>query len=143
MSPLRIDAVMDFLREHNCVTGSDLSKQFTSDVFELWRTCTMSDELHLRVIGQRYLRLDKEVEGFARLSPSIMREFLTYTLIGRAEDEKYLALKGLEREEKISTISSLKRELAFNTMAECVSELLEADLILEKHVFYYRGRCGF
>ncbi len=42
----------------------------------------------LRRTGRRYMRLDSAVEGYARLSPSIRREFLTYTLVGLAGQEE-------------------------------------------------------
>ena len=51
------------------------------DILELWRDCH-APGLLLRRTGRRYLRLDSAVDGYARLSPSIRREFLTYTLVG-------------------------------------------------------------
>jgi len=52
------------------------------DVFSLWQACMRSTAIRLQTTGQRFLRLDRSVQGYARLSPSIRREFLTYMLVG-------------------------------------------------------------
>jgi len=60
----------------------------------------------------RYLRLDQKVEGYARLSPSILREFLTYTVVGPAGDPVALEAKARALSAHIQTVSSEKLALA-------------------------------
>lgn len=78
-------------------TGSELLENLREKSFSLWKTCHLSSHLLVRSTGTRYLRLDRMVEGYARLSPSILREFMTYTVVGLAGDEGALQ----ERVEKI------------------------------------------
>jgi hypothetical protein len=60
------------------------------------------------------MRLDQRVEGLARLSPSILREFLTYSVIGLASDP--LAARG--KADKIllhiEEVSKAKSQLAYS-----------------------------
>lgn len=75
-------AIRRALAELGPLTGAELHAAVGGEAFGLWQACRGSGEFELRVIGRRYLRLDRTVEGFARLSPSILREFMTYTVIG-------------------------------------------------------------
>jgi hypothetical protein len=77
-----MQAIADILAGSGPLTGAELAAAggFT-DVLGLWRACH-APGLLLRRTGRRYLRLDSGVEGYARLSPSIRREFLTYSLVG-------------------------------------------------------------
>ena len=74
--------VISSLREWGPMTGGQLLRRTGEDVFRLWQTCRNSDAVVDRIAGRRFLRLDRAVEGYARLSPSIRREFQTYTLLG-------------------------------------------------------------
>lgn len=78
------DALRDLLRA-GPLTGSELHARGGGELFGLWKACRSADDVVLRVVGRRYVRLDRTVEGFARLSPSILREFLTYTVVGLAD----------------------------------------------------------
>ena len=73
--------------------------------------------LSVRRIGARFLRLDQKVSGFARLSPSIMREFLTYTVIGLKSDPEGLEQRMKELQSHISEVSKNKRDLAHSIVA--------------------------
>ena len=83
----------DILAERGPLTGAELvaAGDFT-DVLELWRACH-APGFALRRTGRRYLRLDYAVDGYARLSPSIRREFLTYTLVGLPDQTAALAAR--------------------------------------------------
>lgn len=66
----------------------------------------------MRHVGRRFLRLDKSVEGYARLSPSIRREFLTYTVVGLPRQMDEIAARCLELQQEFVSISQHKREFA-------------------------------
>ncbi|MBN1174926.1 MAG: hypothetical protein JXA67_22395, partial [Micromonosporaceae bacterium] len=78
--------VMDLLERKGPQTGSELLQDLGCEAFALWRTCRSSPLLAVRRIGRRYVRLDRRVRDYARLSPSILREFLTYSVVGVRED---------------------------------------------------------
>ena len=66
----------------------------------------------MRRVSQRYLRFDRDVEGYARLSPSIRREFLNYTVVGLVSQVDDINARSLELQQEFVRVSQLKRELA-------------------------------
>ena len=83
-----LSTVREALASRGPLTGSELHAAVDGEVFALWKVCRGSGELLLRVTGRRYVRLDRVVEGFARLSPSILtggaQHRLVATLIPRS-----------------------------------------------------------
>ena len=73
--------------------------------------------------GCRYLRLDKKVEGYARLSPSIRREFLTYTIIGTNQQMKAIAGRCLTLQQEAMRVSQYKREF----MRDVIQRVIESN----------------
>jgi hypothetical protein len=102
-------------------------------VFPLWKSCRTEPRVLMQRVGRRYLRFDRSVEGFARLSPSIRREFLTYSVIGlpKQEDEIEARRVGLERD--LVCISEQKREVAREAVRRAIEHSPEGRR-LEEHV---------
>jgi hypothetical protein len=92
--------------------GKELYKATEIGIFELWRTAHLQFDV-VRV-GCRYLRFDRNVDGYARLSPAIEREFMTYTVIGLKGDTDNIAKRAKSLEQEIKNISSRKMRLAEN-----------------------------
>ena len=112
MSPLE-RAVVDLVRAAGPLTGIELRDRLRGEgPLALWQACRTSPALETRTVGQRYLRLDRQVEGFARLSPSILREFLTYSVIGLAGDPGALEARAQEVRSRIEETSRQKEGLA-------------------------------
>ena len=80
------ERIIDLLERTGPLTGAEIHKALGGEMFALWKACMLSPRLAIRRVGRRYLRLDRRVDGYARLSPSILREFLTYTVVGLADD---------------------------------------------------------
>lgn len=116
-----LDAARRVLREHGPLTGADLHAAVGGEVFGLWKACRNADDFHLRIIGRRYLRLDRTVEGFARLSPSILREFLTYTVVGLPGQDEAIEAAATALEKRTVRISRLKRRTAERFTTEVMS----------------------
>jgi hypothetical protein len=74
-------------------------------------------------MGNRYLRLDRRIDGYARLSPSILREFSTYSVVGLSRDQESLQLKTKEVKDRIEKISRNKCDLAYNIMSSVMSRM--------------------
>lgn len=106
------ERIAQLLREHGPLTGAELHRHSRGDSLALWRACCSSSLLEVRTLGRRYLRLDSQVEGYARLSPSILREFYTYSVIGLADAPEALEERRLEVAARIKAISREKHELA-------------------------------
>ncbi|MFA5618347.1 MAG: nucleotidyltransferase domain-containing protein, partial [Syntrophorhabdaceae bacterium] len=97
----------------------------------LWKACKTCEALHVRTLGRRYLRLDRNVDGFARLSPSILREFLTYSVVGLNGDPAALDVKCAEITSRTHKISRYKLDLARQMISGIMADYTEMPLGLE------------
>ena len=121
--------IIRLVEEEGPLTGAEILKAMDNDFLILWRCCKLSKRLAIRTIGRRYLRLDRRIEGFARLSPSILREFLTYSVIGLAGDHGALIQRANEINSHIEQISRAKSELAYTIISAVVDRFENTDLI--------------
>jgi hypothetical protein len=111
-----------------------------------WRACMQSPLLITRRVGRRYLRLDENVPGYARLSPSILREFLTYTVVGLASRPGDVVDRAEELASRVREISAAKSRLAERLIGDVIEKLppdhLEGDLfavLLAGDIVYEMG----
>ena len=125
------EEITKLLSEKGPVTGAEIVGSLSQEPLLIWRTCRLSDQLIVRSVGRRYLRLDSEIEGFARLSPSILREFLTYSVIGLQRDRDIVALKAQEVAFHIRAVSRAKLDLAHHVFSAVLSRL-ENDMLLKE-----------
>ncbi len=131
--------VISVLTETGPLTGAQLLEQTGMDVFSLWQICRKSPSIRFETTGRRFLRLDRNVQGYARLSPSIRREFLTYMLVGlNTQAEELIARAGALRQET-ERISRAKLDLARDVTESAVTPLPGRDAILEKACFMIAG----
>jgi hypothetical protein len=108
------EEIINLISTRGPLTGSEIKKIISGDNLLLWQTCKTSSNLHVKSVGVRYLRFDRQVNGFARLSPSILREFLTYSAVGLAEKPILIEKRGEEIFSHIVQVSRSKMELARN-----------------------------
>lgn len=119
------DRVVRLIQELGPVTGAQLRDALGDEPFRQWKACMLSARLVVRRVGTRYLRLDQRVDGFARLSPSILREFLTYSVVGLAGDPAALDLKAEELFGHIRDVSRAKLDLAKTVVTGIADRLAE------------------
>ena len=131
-------SVKEILSSCGPLTGRELRDESRMEELALWRLCRHDPEIITSIIGRRYLRLDRNVEGFARLSPSIKREFLTYTVCGLNNDHRELGNKSFELWKKIKKISRDKMTFARDAMKRIIEECDQPDLP-EKVLFLIAG----
>jgi hypothetical protein len=110
--------LIEIISRRGPLTGSELKETIDEDSLPLWQICTLSKELLLRKLGTRYLRFDNRVDGFARLTPSILREFLTYSVIGLAADPNAVAQRIRTIISHVEDVSKRKFELARHTVSQ-------------------------
>lgn len=115
--------LVKIIEERGPLTGSEIIEALRVKPLALWRTCRQSEALEVRRIGSRYLRLDRKVEGFARLSPSILREFMTYTIVGLAGGAQSLDLRADATTRHIREVSRAKLALALRIVEGLRSRL--------------------
>ncbi len=131
--------ISSILSETGPLIGAKLVERTRMEVLSLWQHCRKSPSIQLRTAGRRFLRLDRNVDGYARLSPSIRREFLTYTFVGLDSQGKELEAKIEQLECEICRISRLKLDIAAASVAAAVAFLSDKDTILEKSCFIIAG----
>jgi hypothetical protein len=117
------ERVINLLGRSGPLTGADLLRELGGDSFALWKTCMTSPRLTTRRVGRRYVRLDRRIDGYARLSPSILREFLTYSVVGLAEDPTAVEAHAEQLHAHIREISRIKHALAARVVADVVAPL--------------------
>ena len=120
-------------------TGAELLEQTRMEPLPLWRLCRGCTDIHFELIGRRFLRLDRAVEGYARLSPSVRREFLTYTVLGLASQQSAVTARAKQLKAEIEQISRIKSNLARESMASIVSELRMPEALTANVVFIIAG----
>ncbi|MEE9594605.1 MAG: hypothetical protein V3V92_04320 [Candidatus Hydrothermarchaeales archaeon] len=101
--------------------GKDLYRSTGISIFELWRTSHI--EFEIARVGNRYLRFDRNVDGYARMSPAIEREFSTYSVIGLKGDTEAIASRARSLEQDIKAISSRKMRVAENSIKRATAGL--------------------
>ncbi|SMO48224.1 hypothetical protein [Propioniciclava tarda] len=126
MAGAAIDDVLKVLAEQGPLTGAQLHEAVGGEIFALWKACTTADALLLKTVGRRYVRLDRTIEGFARLSPSILREFMTYTIVGLASDADAVDEAARRLQARITVISRNKHRLATRIVQEAFGPLVRA-----------------
>lgn len=131
--------IIELVKNRGPLTGQELFDLTQEDRLSLWRACKLSGRLSLRILGTRYLRLDRRVIGYARLSPSILREFLTYSVVGLVEDQESIILKANSILTHIQGISHAKRDLAYNVISSLTSHFQDDTTLTEQTCFILAG----
>ncbi len=100
------------------LVGRELYEHTGLEVFVLWKACNKDKEIITRIVSRPYLRFDRHVEGYARLSPALEREFLSYTVVGLKADEQKIEERALELDAEIKRISEEKLRLSERTVQD-------------------------
>jgi len=76
------ESVYQVLSDNGPLTGQDLNDVVHDvDPIELWKVCYQSNLFRITSFSRYYLRYDITRGNQLRLSPSILRDFLTYSLV--------------------------------------------------------------
>jgi len=127
------------LKEMGPQTGGQLMEKTGLDPLPLWQICRQTPDIRFECMGKRFVRLDRNVEGYARLSPSIRREFLTYTMLGLDEQSAEIAAMAQQLREEIRQISHDKRDLARRAMDSTMQSIAEWKSAQEQICFLIAG----
>jgi hypothetical protein len=138
-----VEIALEYLKISGPVTGKEFVQACGLEIFDAWRLCTGSTRIITKIVDNRYLRLDSKVEGYARLSPSIIREFLNYTVIGLAGHEEAVSLRARQLSAEIAAISSSKINLARDTIERLVENHHSKDIITDRTCFIIAGDVVF
>jgi hypothetical protein len=131
--------VIAALKEAGPQTGWQLLERTRIEALPLWQICRQTPEIRMECAGKRYVRLDRAVEGYARLSPSIRREFLTYTILGLESQMPDIEARARHLKEEIHQISQAKRDIAKQAMADIAQSLPEWESMQDGVCFIIAG----
>ena len=132
--PSRADMSMrELLAVRGPCTGRELLELVGLEVFPLWISCRTEPGIVMRRVGRRYLRFDRSVDEYARLSPSIRREFLTYSVIGLPRQQEEIEARREYLEREFARVSEQKREIAREAVRRAIEHGIEGRH-LEEHV---------
>lgn len=131
--------VIAFLDKYGPATGKMLLEKTRIDQFRLWQICHSTEQIVTRTVGRKYLRLDRQVEGYARLSMSIVREFFGYTVIGTEKNRPEILARAELLQQEIEQISRRKFALAREVMTKTVASLPDAALVQKNACFIIAG----
>jgi hypothetical protein len=124
--------IISILKETGPLTGAQLVERTDMEVLCLWQACRKAPAIRLETAVRRFLRLDRNVQGYARLSPSIRREFLTYTFVSLDNQADALAAKVEAFNRETKGISQAKREVAERSVIAAIDPLPAKEVILAK-----------
>ncbi len=141
--PREQERIIRLFEQYGPMTGKQLVERSGLDAFIVWKACNSSDQLTQTTIGKRYLRLDRQVDGYARLSPSILREFLGYTVIGLHADREKVLEKADEIHQSIRRISQDKYELARQVLAKVIDSQPDPELLRQQACFLIAGDVAY
>jgi hypothetical protein len=131
--------ILSILVEAGPMTGAQLLERTGMEVLSLWQACRKCPSIRFEPTGRRFLRLDRNVQGYARLSPSIRREFLTYMLVGLDGQAEALSARARSLRDEILRVSQYKREVAAAAIASVVENLSVKEAVLDKACFTLAG----
>ena len=100
----------DFLRERGPALGVDLVSLTGQDVLTLARALGADGEIYRDSLSTCYLRIDEDSPDGARMSPSFLRKFVSFTYFGMEEEAVRAAVRELA--DHHAEISKRKLELA-------------------------------
>jgi hypothetical protein len=136
-------AIISVLKENGPLTGGELAEKTGLDPLLLWQFCRRTPNVVCQCIGTRYVRLDRNVQGYSRLSPSIRREFLTYTVIGLEEQRSIVEAKANSLRQTIHEISCEKVKIAREAMQSVVQTLVEWPAMEARVCFLIAGDLAY
>ena len=131
--------ILSLFKEDGPQTGWQLLERTHMEALPLWQLCRQTPTIRFELVGKRFLRLDREVDGYARLSPSIRREFLTYTVLGMKIQSALIHARVQMLGQEIQRISRTKFNLARETMISVVQSLPQGETIKKQVCFLIAG----
>ncbi len=135
--------IIELLERYGPLTGKEIIEKTNMNALHLWRICNNNAGIVLRTVGKRYLRLDKQVGGWARLSPSIIREFYSYSIIGLEGQLQAILIRADLLQQEIIGISKKKYQLAQAVMKNAVDFQEDSQLILANACFIIAGDVAY
>ncbi len=135
--------IREYLGDKGPCSGGELFSALRLDRFELWRESCLDEGLIVRSFGRRYLRLDPRLPDYARLSPSILREFSTYCVVGLQGQRSEIEVLVNARLARIHEISKFKIAVAMAMIKLVEAELASSGFLPEPAAYLLAGDIAY
>lgn len=120
------EIILALLDEHGPMLGKELHAHLPDmSNLELWQACFTSDNLQISQFSRYYLRFDITRKDYIRLSPSILRDFMSFTLVSRGSQRNKVAERLVRLSNEHREISRWKTSLARNVLSDVFTSLGE------------------
>lgn len=131
------DQIIAVISNTGPLLGSELVEKLDVGLLDIWRASQFSHQVLHTPFANHYLRIDKERVERPRLSPSILRTYLTYTYISTLDQRELSRDLAAERLLHHAVLSAQKKEFARdfieqNLSTECLantSVLIGGDVV--------------
>ncbi|GHA99606.1 hypothetical protein GCM10009069_23000 [Algimonas arctica] len=123
-----VERITILIRDNGPSSGLQLSEWLTDiPPINLWRACYSSRRIRIRNCARYYLRYDVTRENVLRLSPSILRDFLTFSLI-------YIPEQAVAAVEGGTLLANKFRSISLRKLSRARQALLELDADLQREL---------
>lgn len=123
-----VQKIIELVRESGPRSGAQLAEALgDTPPINLWRACYASRRIRIRNCARYYLRYDITRDNVLRLSPSILRDFLTFSLI-------YLPEQAVVAVEGGTLLANKFRSISMRKLSRARQALLELDDDLQREL---------
>ncbi|MEM7767937.1 MAG: hypothetical protein AAF253_10685 [Pseudomonadota bacterium] len=120
--------IHEALQARGALLGKELCETLASEPFlAVWQACFSDDAIQISHFSRYYLRFDITRADMVRLSPSILRDFLSFTLISLPGQREAVIDRQVELSNQHREISREKMRIARNVLIEALADLDQAD----------------
>lgn len=120
--------IIGILNEKGPLLGKEIIEELGSaDYLPIWRTCFQSQIFQISHFARYYLRYDLGRENLIRLSPSILRDFLSFTLVSLPHQREEVINRQTVLSNRHREISLYKMNIARNIALEILENLSSGD----------------
>ena len=133
--------IIDAVNARGPLLGRELVEALDGAPYlDVWRTCFGSGFLQISHFARYYLRYDITREDFIRLSPSILRDFLTFTLISLPHQRSQVIERQIQLSNHHREISVRKLAVARDTIMYLLRRAPQSP-VRERGLLHCRGHC--
>ncbi|MCI4644311.1 MAG: hypothetical protein MRY64_05960 [Hyphomonadaceae bacterium] len=121
-------AVREILTERGPLLGKELAELLPDlSHLALWQACFSDDDIQISHFASYYLRYDIQRADQVRLSPSVLRDFLSFTLMSLAGQRGQVIDRQVMLSNYHRSVSQSKIQIARTIMTDVMGNLTQAE----------------
>ena len=117
-------AVIESINRNGPMLGKELVEHHSGrNYLQLWQACFTCDEILISHFSRYYLRYDITREDAIRLSPSILRDFLSFTLFSTPKQREQVIDRQVLLSNQHRVVSMEKTQIARNILRQIMRKI--------------------